>query len=342
MRIERFAITATLVAAALCSQSASAHGANTAALALIPPGSAAVGLMRVADLRTGPFADELLAEADKATVDGEAHRFLAMSGLDVARDVDTVLIAASLDMKENKGVLVVAEGRFDVARLVDATEAQGAKQVSSPGSSYYIIPDKDRSGKTSRFNDESGAVAFLSSSQIILGSESSVAATLARRATGGSTFMSEAGPMAKEVRLMDATGSTGWFVIDTNRHGAWKDAASARHAESTGGSGASGFAGNILGAMRSVSVVSMQVEMGADSIGFSACGYTDDAETRALLEDSIRGITALWRMAVQDTAPEMVPVIRSFKVSSDNEAVRIAGSLPIDQCHKFVEKNKRK
>lgn len=342
MRIERLAITATLVAAALYSLPAVAHGANTAALALIPPGSAAVGMMRVADLRSGPFADEFLAEADKTTVDGEARRFLAMAGLDVARDLDTVLFAASLDRKDDKGILVVAEGRFDVARLVDATEAQGAKHVSSPAGAYYLIPDKDRSSKTSRFNDESGAVAFLSSSQIILGSESTVAATLARRATGGSTFLAEGGAMAKEVRLMEALDSTGWLVIDTNRHSEWKEAAAAKHNGSGESSGSSGFANNILGAMRSVSVVSMRVGMSPETIEFAACGYTADAETRALLEDSIRGITALWRMSVQDTAPDMVPVIRSFKVSSDNEAVRIAGSLPIDQCRKFVEKNKRK
>jgi hypothetical protein len=33
-------------------------------------------------------------------------------------------------------------------------------------------------------------------------------------------------------------------------------------------------------------------------------------------------------MAVQDKSPELVPVIRKFKVESDGDAVSISGSLP--------------
>jgi len=39
-------------------------------------------------------------------------------------------------------------------------------------------------------------------------------------------------------------------------------------------------------------------------------------------------VLAMWRMAVQDKSPELVPVIRKFKVESDGDGVSIRGNLP--------------
>ena len=58
----------------------------------------------------------------------------------------------------------------------------------------------------------------------------------------------------------------------------------------------------------------------------SGAGYSDDAETRELLEDALRGVLAAMRIAAQDE-PDVVSAIRKFKVGTDRNAVTIAGTL---------------
>ena len=46
------------------------------AMALVPPDSVAVGVIRLSDLRTNPLSARLYSDLDKHTVDGDAARFL--------------------------------------------------------------------------------------------------------------------------------------------------------------------------------------------------------------------------------------------------------------------------
>ena len=51
-------------------------------------------------------------------------------------------------------------------------------------------------------------------------------------------------------------------------------------------------------------------------------------KNRGLLEDSLRGVLAMWRLAVQEKSPELVSVIRRFRIDNDGDAVSIRGTLP--------------
>ena len=109
--------------------------------------------------------------------------------------------------------------------------------------------------------------------------------------------------------------STAWVVVDVAKTRAVRD-----------GSGASG----VMAALKSVSIAALQATVESDALTVKAIGLSDDEETRELLEDSLRGLTAAWRMAAQEKSPDLVSAIRRFKISRDEEGVTISGTLPGD------------
>jgi hypothetical protein len=84
----------------------------------------------------------------------------------------------------------------------------------------------------------------------------------------------------------------------------------------------------IAGVMKQVPYVTMSATLKGDGMKLAAFGACDDAETRGLLEDSLRGLLAAWRLSVQDSKPDLVPVLRTFKVDQSKDGVSLTGSVP--------------
>ena len=80
--------------------------------------------------------------------------------------------------------------------------------------------------------------------------------------------------------------------------------------------------------MRSVTLLAFQATPKGDGLALSATGLSPNAENRDNLEDALRGVLALWRMASQEKDPELVTVLRAFKVEKDKEGVTVSGTLP--------------
>ncbi len=304
------------------------NAANDDALSLVPPDAAAVGMIRIADLRTSPLFDRVFAETDRISGDADAARFLEEVRLNPKEDVDVVVVAGSPKAAGPGGGSGFAafEGRFDAAKLAAATESRGGVKKSVAGGSYYLLAMR-KHGRTTR---DSGAVAFLSNRLIVAGNEAAVAAALGRRAAGESSFASGAGLGASFSRV-DARSSA-WALVDMARMPA-KAGATAR----TGGDAPEA----ILGAMASVSLVAVTATADGDALKLSATGVTADAETRQNLEDAVRGILAMWRMAVQEKQPDLVPVLRAFKVSQGADSVTISGTLPGSVIREVAAKKER-
>jgi len=284
------------------------------ALSLVPPDAAAVGMIRVADLRTSPLFDKVFAATDRISGDADAARFLEEVRLDPKQDVDVVVFAGSPKSAGRGGNGFAAfEGRFEAAKLAAATEARGGLKKSVPGGSYYLLPGHNHGG-TSR---DGGAVAFLSDRLIVAGDEAAVVAALGRRAAGGSRFVAGSGLGAALTRV-DSRASA-WALVDMS-----KVPAKARTRERAAGDAPQA----ILGAMESVSLVALTATADGDSLKLSATGVTADAEMRRDLEDAIRGLLAMWRMSAQEKQPDLVPVLRAFKVSRDADSVSVSGTLP--------------
>jgi len=328
MNALRFRLLPGLVlAAALSAAPALAGRASDDLLPLVPPDAAAVAVVNWSELRGTALGAKLLSETDKMTVDGDAARFMAEARLDPKEDVDAIVAAGSPrtgDQTEGS-VLVLFAGRFDTGRLSEAMANRGGIRQSTPAGDYYLVPEKSES-----HHGKPGAVAFASSRLVIAGDAGSVAAALARRKAGGASFEARAVLGKNTSRI--STDASAWALIDLQKFPA------SRRENVT----ASGEAGQLLGAMKQVSVVALQASVRGDALDLAAAGVVDNAETRQLLEDSLRGVVAMWRLAVQDKNPEAVTMLRRFKIFSDNQAVTIQGTLTGDYLRSIADKRAQK
>jgi len=282
-------------------------------LALLPADAATVGVMRWNELRQTPIGAKVFSDIDHMSGDDDAARFLQETGLTPREDIDTVIVAMSPrpDGGGPESGLVLFEGRFDLARIASALTARGAKLQSSPAGEFYLLPD--RSG-------ESGAVALVNRTLLVCGHQASVVAALGRRESGGQGGLTSGQGLGRNLSRIDQKASA-WALVDLARMPSARPGAS----EGPGGSEASHA---LRGAMKSVSLIAVQATVREGSVDFAATGLSADAENRALLEDALKGLLAMWRLAISEKAPELVSVIRRFQIDSDDEGVSIRGTLP--------------
>ena len=315
-------LTLLALAAALIALPAPASRLNDDPLSLVPADAAAVGFVRWNELRASSFGARLFSETDHVTVDGDAARFIAEARLNPKEDVDVIVVAGSPGSGEGSATgLVLFQGRFDSDRLSAALAKRGGVRKSATGGDYFLLPESgsDRHGRP-------GAVAFASAHLVIAGDEASVVAALARRGAGGADFASRAALGREFSRI--SPGASAWALVDVKRFPA------AQKADVS----ASGQAGELIGAMKAVTVVALQAAVKGDALDVSAAGVTDNDETRQLLEDSIRGVLAMWRLAVQEKSPDAVAMLRRFKVGTDGQAVTIKGTLTGDYLRSLADK----
>jgi hypothetical protein len=314
------AASVLLGSAALCS------AATISPLSLVPEDAATVGMVRFSILRASPLAEDLFSRTDHMTVDGDAARFMKEAGVDPKRDLDSVLLCFSPTPRaSNSDVLVVFEGRFDVDRLVSAVENRGGVRKTTPQGVYFELPEKDGRDHD-REGDRPGAVAFVDRHLVLAGPEKSVEAALSRLAAGGSRFA--ATPLGRSAEKIDKRAAA-WVVADPSR--AW----SGRREDHGGGAPA-----GVLAAFRTVSLLSMSARLSGDALEFEAAGVAPDEDTRDLLEDTLRGLTAAWRIAVQDKRPDLVPVIRKFEVRHRDKEVSISGSIPGSLLRELADRSR--
>jgi hypothetical protein len=288
-------------------------------LALLPPDAVSVGVVRLDELRSSPLAAKLMRDMDRMTGDGEAARFMDEAGLRPKEDVDAI-IAAAVPRSSRRGdedALVLFEGRFDRARFGGALAARGGKLRSTPNGDYYLLRDSSENGKP-------GAIAFASSRLVIAGNEELVLAAMAdRNRRGGSGFTGGEG-LGKHLSRVPA-GASAWVLVDTFR---FPIARGGRHGNGEPSDGDPSRA--LVGAMKSVSLFAFAATVRGDALELTATGLSADGETRQLLEDALRGVLAMWRMAAQEKSPELVSALRKFEVDGDREGVTVSGTLSGD------------
>jgi hypothetical protein len=320
---------------ALCAAAplAAASRSGNELLSLVPADAASVGVVRLSDLRESPLAAKLFSGADHMTADGDGARFLEEAQLDPKKDVDTVVFAGRPSSSgHGSPTLVLFEGRFDPDRLAAAAEKRGAVRKSTSAGTYFLLPEKHGNG-----DEQPAAAAFVSPSLVIVGAESAVAQALEDRQHGGAGFVSGAG-LGRQLKRVDRDASV-WVLVDVTRYPAVARRAARVHAS---GDADSEPAMAVMGAMKSVTLLAVQAKAHGDALELSATGLASDAETRQLLEDSLRGLMAMWRLAVQDKSPELVSMLRKFTVSSDSESVSIHGTVSGAFLRTVAEKARHK
>ena len=117
-----------LVLASALTLAATSVFAAGGALSLVPADAVSVGVVRVADRRSSPLSSTLFQHADRFGTNGEAAQLLTDAGLDLAKDIDVLVVATSpvTRLGSEGEVLVLADGRFSVDRLSAALVSRGA------------------------------------------------------------------------------------------------------------------------------------------------------------------------------------------------------------------------
>jgi len=299
-----------LVLASALTLAASSALASGGAMSLIPADAVSVGVVRVADLRSSPLSSTLFQHADRFGSNGEAEQFLTDAGLDLAKDIDVLVVATSPTSRlgSEGEVVVLADGRFSVDRLSAALAARGAVRKDN----YFTLPESGRQNKT-------GAVAFPSATLAIAGSESAVIEALQAFKDGGAGFAQSV--LGHEVGRIQS-GASAWAVVDV-----------IRASRLTGGTARLQQGRNQQGqalsaAVRNISTVGLWATDTGDSLKLGAFGLTSDTETLQLVEDTLRGALSALRLSVKDRNPDLVPVLRRFEVERSNDAVQITGTIP--------------
>jgi hypothetical protein len=320
--LTRFTLTAALAMLALTAQGFSA---TRDAMSLIPANATSVGMVRLSDARNSPLSRMLFTQTDKVSTDGDAARFLRDAGLQPSKDIDVVVIASAPQgsLSDETSILVAAEGRFDVERLSSAIVGRGATRVPTASGAYYLFPQKAS-------DSNRGAVAFISPTLAVAGTERAVAQALIDNAAGGTSF-GTAGGLAHEMSRIDPH-ATAWALVDVARASRMKGAP---HMPTQ----RNGSDQVIASALKSVSTVALSAIDTGDTLKLTATGVSQDDDTRQLLEDTLRGMLSAWRLAVQDKSPQLVSVLRKFTVTNTANAVTISGTLSAENLKslKFSE-----
>ena len=292
-------------------------------LALVPADAATVAVMKWSELRQTPLGAKVFRDLDRLSGDDDAARFLEETGLTPREDIDTVILAMTPKARgSGESGIVVFEGRFDLDRISQALLSRKATRQSSPSGEYYRLNDH---------NGEPGAVALVNRGLIVCGNEEAVVATLARRESGGDGGMTSGQGLGRHLGRVDRDASA-WALVDVERFPAHsgRDADPERSEPSRA----------LFSAMKTVSVVALEARVKSDGLEFAATGVSSDAESRDLLEDALRGVLAMWRLAIQDKAPELVTVIRRFRIDNDSDGVSIRGTLPPGFLESLGEKRR--
>jgi hypothetical protein len=298
--------------------------AKNDALSLVPADAVTVGVVKLSEMRSSPLSGALFQQTDKITADGDAAKFLADAGLQPTKDIDVVMVATSPkggNLSKEAEVLIAAEGRFNVERLTAAMLSRGAKQSGS----FIVLPTHDDNDKVD------AAVAFPSSSLVLVGTQSAVAEALAAYANGGTRFSSTSG-LGRDLARIDPR-ATAWAIVDVPRA-----------ARLTGGpriTSQNQSAQALNSALKNVSTVAMWATDAGDSLKLGAIGLSSDAETLGLLEDTLRGALSAMRLAVQDKQPDLVSVLRRFSVSRSNDSISISGSVPAETFREYAKKQSK-
>jgi hypothetical protein len=292
------------------------------ALSLVPTNAATVGMVKLRDMRTSPLSSMLFEQTDKMSADGEAAAFLEDAGLSLSKDIDVLVVATTplSNLGSDADVLVIAEGRFDAPRITTALIARGAVKKNN----YLLLADDDKTD-----DHKTGALAFLSSSLAVAGSEHAVTEAIAANANGGSGFRGASG-LAMDLSRIDRN-ATAWALIDVVR--------ASRLTKHDGINTGKGMSGDALAtALKSVSTLAVWGKDTGDALQLGAFGLSRDKETLQLLEDTVRGALAAMRLAATDKAPDMVSVLRQFDVSRSDDAVSIEGSIPATTLRTLMAK----
>jgi hypothetical protein len=302
--------SAIVVVAGLCtglvayySGALAARDASTE-LSYIPADVSAVAFADVRDIMDSGFSRrirEVLPTGD------DKNRMLAETGIDIERDIDTVV--AGLSGSAATGGVVILRGRFDRDRIEELAVGRGAHiedyggrpmlvGLQGPGES---VPDGAPA------STHVAALAFLDTDLLALGDVDAV-----RRAIdagdGGQDVASDADMMGFIERVQGSGNA--WFV---GRAGEWLTRSAP-------------IPGEVRSQFDAIEWLSVSADIDQDVRGVARAQVRDDASAEQLRTVLAGGLAALRMMGQQD--PRFASALNSIQATGTGRDVELAFTIP--------------
>jgi hypothetical protein len=307
-----------LVAALLLAAPLGAATVPADLVGLLPADAQVVVAVDIAALRANPTVQEWLLEhqAPWSGVDDDGAAFLRDAGLDPMRDVDAMLVGVAVrDGREE--ALALFGGRFDPTSMGAALIARGATVVPLGGATAYRHTNRSDEG------NEHSALILPLADMVMVGNNMAVTAAAGRKPAANALVTDEV-----SAGRLD-TAAHFWFIADVAAH-------AKRAAEMAEAAEGAREMGNVLLASRTVRKVTGQATLGT-ALELRGFAQADTAENAELLRDAIKGALAAMRLHAQETAPDLVEVLRDVRVRFDGTDVSVSGAVPIALIEKYVK-----
>ncbi len=152
----------------------------------VPADATAIAYADVKDIMRSEFRQQLRArlQADADATGGEKDRFLAETGIDIERDIDSVVAGVRHDATGRHDPVVLLRGRFDAAKIEGLATQHGAIAEDYNGRRLLVTPHGEAQATQP-------GMAFLEPSVLALGTRDGLHAAVDAASGPGVTANSE-------------------------------------------------------------------------------------------------------------------------------------------------------
>ncbi len=285
-----------------------------AELQFVPENAAVVAYANVQQIMKSDFRQRV-KQLEPAKGEQGQQEFKDQTGIDIENDIDAVV--AYMSPKEsdaaNTSGVVLASGRFDQKRITDFARQKGATVADYQGKPFitFVPPAHPNNG--------GGALAFLSSNQVAVGSPDAVKRTVdiaANKATGGN--------VTNNGKMMD-------LVSRVNSGNAWvvgRFDALTNHAN---------LPQQVMSQIPPISYFCASGNIDGGLSGKVSVEASDAAAAQNLLQviQGLKGLAAL--QARSNNVPtQLQQMLNSFQVAQDDKTLTLSFAIPSDMLNGLV------
>jgi hypothetical protein len=289
-------------------------------LALLPGNAEFVVSLDTFALRKSDLVTEMEKHFDSIPEAAENYRrFVQESGIDPRQDTDQVLLAMRhVEGGGASGFLIIAQGRFDSSRVVDAAAENGGKTIVLEDGTKIWTSQEDSTGAgapSAKASAKTIALAQPDPGMLLFGEQAEVVRVL-------EILSGRAAPETKNEKLRDLLSGVdrrapAWAILNSS-------ALAGKLSAEVGQNSPDWKPGSAISKVESVTLMGW---VGKD-VDFKARVATKDSETAGLVADMVRGALAAGKLAAKDRDPELLKILQETKLTQDGTMLELEARIP--------------
>lgn len=315
------AIAIALVALSVTISADAGMQAVAGRLALMPADADMILSVDLDALRRSPLYAKYGADKHEAILreHPELGRFVAETGLDPSRDIDSLMIASRVAEKDGRLVGLVT-GRFDVdritAKIEDEAKGEHVRREDFQGRRVFRITPPESA------HHPDLAIAFLGRDAVAFGGYQGVTELIARAKSGDPGLAAARPDLVEKLDLQSqifGAARTGDVVSHLGQAMEHPDMPPA------------------LRSLRAVQTMTFSVYV-ADAVEITAQAGCAKPEDATLVYDAIKGFIAMGRLAAQDHDTDLASTLEHAKLQSEGSTITFSLQIPADLLEKWHAK----